>query len=136
MTNVINHEIGLCRFCSKMLTHAPLQDMVFHGIDVYFCHPCKVEYLIKWINYKIDGYYISYSIYHYINDRLFRFTVSSASTAQLWRFDEPGEVGVRANKKAVFIKGFGFKNALEFTPIPEITPSNIDSKLKTYLLFL
>lgn len=114
-----------CKFCSQPTQHAPLEDMSKHGINIFFCHHCQTEY-----TFWQSGDSSSQSIYAMINNRMYRWTITSESgKAYLWHIGKPGIPGVFKNEETTMIKVF--KN-----DVPEITPQNFAEKLKTYLVFL
>ncbi len=111
-----------CIYCKKEVPPAPLPEMESLGATVFFCHACKTEYVF-WS----DGELASHSLYTKINDRTYRWTVG-AGVCQLWYIGDPGEPGVRVNKNMQSIKAFNFKNS------PNITPNNIQQKIRTILV--
>lgn len=112
-----------CTFCGAGATYSPLDELDKHGVDVYFCHPCRAEYLYFW-----DGQCASTSLYTEINKKMYRWTISSSS-AVLWYIKNPGTPGTRKNDGIEFIKAFK-------EDVPVITPQNVNEKLRTWLIFL
>jgi hypothetical protein len=102
--------------------------MEIHGVGVYFCYPCKAEYCQFWQS----TVFANISLYTEINQEMYRWSVSSTGDAQLWYVGEPGEPGIRANKKLESIKYF----RTETVNVPTITPLNINEKIRTWLLLL
>jgi hypothetical protein len=117
-----------CGFCQQDATYCPLEEMERHSVHVFFCYPCKAEYLL--FN---DGRKASHSLYTEINGHTYRWTHSSANTAQLWLVEEPGIPGQRKNGKLKIILAL---NEYKGHTIPLVTPDNIMEKVKTWLLFL
>lgn len=117
-----------CQFCTKEISDAPVNEMAKHGVGVYFCHPCQAEYL-----YFRSGTCASVSLYTTINERCYRWTVTSVDTAQLWYVKEPGIPGVRKNEGMEPVKGFSKSDG---DTIPELTPSNVNGKIRVWLPFL
>jgi hypothetical protein len=117
-----------CQFCLKSATRSPLEEMARHGVDVYFCHTCKAEYL-----YWGDKELASWSLYTIHHDKMYRWTVAMegfmSEGAQLWYVKEPGIPGVKPNSKLELIKTF-------MEDAPDITPENFPIKLPTYLVFI
>lgn len=118
------HHLKPCRFCINGASYAPLNEMEKHDIKVYFCHDCKAEYL-----YFPDGLAASVSLYTEINQRMYRWTVSSQHVAQLTYIKDPGIPGTRKNENLEFIKSFK-------KDYPHITPQNINEKIRVWLVFL
>lgn len=119
---------AICTFCGKAAPYAPLELMESNGVQVFFCKTCMAEYLY-WPNQKLP---FSTSLYVKINDRMYRWSVFSSSgvkKAQLWHIKKPGEPGTRVNRDLELIKYFT-------NSIPDITPSNIDQKIRVWLTFL
>lgn len=115
-----------CKFCNNGAYFSPLQELERHEVGIYFCHLCQAEYL-----YFNDGSPASCSLYTVINDRMYRWSRSTADTAQLWWIQVPGEPGVRKNEGLVHLIGFDKNDT-----IPCITPTNINEKIRTWLVFL
>ena len=98
-------------------------DSHYHTFDVHYCYDCRSEY-VHW------GQVDSLHLYTIVNNRMYRWSVeSSGRLARLWLVGEPGEPGVRPNRKLELVKNF--KNIY-----PKITPQNINEKLRFILLFL
>jgi len=107
-----------------MAGYHPLEAMERHNVSVYFCHPCQAEYL-----FFRDGSRASVSLYTTIKDKMYRWTVTSVGSAQLWHVKEPGVPGVKVNEGMFTVKSFSGN-------IPQLTPDNINEKVRTWLLFL
>lgn len=124
MTEKIFHKSMPCKHCEQMAVHAPLPKLELLGIHVYFCDPCKAEYV-----YHEDYTMWSESIYVTVNSKMFRWTRSALGSGQIWFIGVPGIPGVIENKEVSLIKHFD-------EDIPIINPSNIYKKLHTLLTFL
>jgi len=118
-----------CKFCQKETAPVPLiikggnGDNKYHTFDVHYCYDCAAEY-VDWAGV------VSIHLYVTINNRMYRWSVEDkGSLARLWYVGEPGEPGVRANRKMFLIKSFK-------EDFPQITPENIERKLRFILLFL
>lgn len=125
----------VCRFCLQEVPYKPLKEMDENDIDVHFCYTCNAEYLYWKLFGENENEWVSWSLYVTIGDKMYRWTYSSAETAQLWYVKEPGEPGTRANHKLDLLYYCGFKNALESTPIPDINPQNAVEKIKLLIMF-
>lgn len=117
-----------CKFCQKDAVYVPLVikggrgDSKYHTFDVRYCYECAAEY-VDW------GGITSIHLYTTINSRMYRWSIEDGGTlARLWYIGEPGEPGVRANRKLKLVKSF--------KETPQITPENIERKLRFMLLFL
>lgn len=117
-----------CQFCSNMAGYAPLDEMEKHNVGVYYCHTCKAEYL-----FFRDARMASVSLYTAIKDKMYRWTVTSVGSAQLWYVSVPGIPGVKKNEGLVPIKSWDTSRG---DTLPQLTPDNINEKLRTWLLFL
>jgi hypothetical protein len=93
------------------------------GVGITFCHTCLAEYMF----YR-DGHLSHYSLYTTIGDRMYRWT-QIKMYGYLRYVAEPGVPGVSPNKGMQMIKSFT-------VDVPDITPTNINEKLRTYLVFL
>lgn len=115
-----------CKFCQKETVYVPLVikggngDNKYHTFEVHYCYDCKAEY-VKWSGSD------TIHLYATINTRMYRWSINGGD-AYLWYVGEPGEPGVRPNRKLKLVKSFR-----EFPPI---TPQNIERKLRFMLLFL
>lgn len=116
-----------CKYCGRGAGYAPLQELVSYGVDVYFCKPCSAEYVF-WARASKDEGYTSCSLYTEINSKVFRLTFQSDGTANLWYVKTPGVPGTRANRDLEMIKSF--------SQHPDAIPSNINEKIKTWLVFI
>jgi hypothetical protein len=114
-----------CKFCGKAASYCPLDEMEQYGVKVYFCHPCKAEYLF-WPN----GVRSSISLYTIINHKTYRWTILKENTAQLWYVKDPGIPATRLNHNLDLIKFFNGSD------MPELTPQNINDKIRTWLIFI
>lgn len=118
-----------CKFCQKETVYVPLVikggngDSNYHTFDVHYCYDCHAEY-VHW------GILDSIHLYATINNRLYRWSVELDGTlGRLWVIGEPGEVGVRPNRKVDLVKNFG-------RVYPDVTPQNIVEKIRFMLTFL
>jgi hypothetical protein len=118
-----------CKFCQKETVYVPLVikggngDKSYHKFDVHYCYDCEAEY-VHW------GQINSVHLYTTVNNRMYRWSVELDGTmARLWYVGEPGEPGVRPNKKLKLVKNFK-------SIYPKITPQNVNEKLRFILLFL
>jgi hypothetical protein len=114
----------ICRFCQQIAPYTPLEDMELHGIKVYYCFSCQAEYI-----YWRDGTIANTSLYTSINDKMYRWSVYPNDGMRLWYFRVPGIPGARANKggKVLFHIENNYAN---------ITPQNVEAKIRNILLFL
>ncbi len=116
----------LCVFCQKQTAYVPLT--VMHGLSghkysVYYCYDCSYEYA------PIGGMR-HHHLYKMINNRMYRWSwEDKTEKARLWYVGKPGEPGVRPNEDMKLIKTFE-------KYFPQVTPENIEKKLKFMLLFL
>lgn len=121
-----------CKFCAKETVYVPLiikggnGDKSFHKFDVHYCYNCAAEY-VKF------GDANSIHIYTTINNKMYRWSVNDIEShpqlGTIWYIGEPGEPGVRTNRKLKLLKSFHGN-------FPQITPENIERKLRFMLLFL
>jgi hypothetical protein len=123
-------SIEKCNFCHQIPSAAPLPEMKAHGIDIYFCFTCQTEYSY----WSKSGNLNSYSMYHTIDEKMYRWTVLPSGNCQLWHVQAPGIPGSRVNKNLKLIIKFNKKDSE--LPISNITPSNIDEKIRLYLVML
>ena len=124
-----------CLYCKKSASYTPLSAMEKHGVKIYFCRRCQAEYL-----YYEGGDRASVSIYTILYDKTYRWTVtrgatSNQPTARLWYVESPGIPGQQPNEGLKLLAKFGHLNP-QSPIVPEITPSNIRRKIKTYLMML
>jgi len=116
-----------CRFCQQFPPSAPLEEMESYGVNVFFCPPCKAEYLY----WRTSHNYSSVSLYTEIQGKTYRWTCMSQGISTLWWVKNPGIPGTRRN--------IDMQSILYISPeegIPDITPANINDKVKIWLLFL
>lgn len=123
------HLPKACKFCSNMAAYSPLHELdssINKRIAIYFCVDCKAEYLYWRHN---DSLY-TWSLYTNINDKVYRWSViQDDDLASLWLVKVPGVPGIQVNKGVSHIKSFD-------APLPDITPTNINEKIRTWLVFL
>jgi hypothetical protein len=102
--------------------------MDYHEADVYFCHRCQAEY----VYFRRSSSLANTSLYTTIGGRMYRWSIAR-SIGQVWYIKTPGEPGVRRNEGMELVKSF-CPEAGE--SIPQLTPANINEKLRTWLVFL
>lgn len=115
-----------CKFCQKDTVYVPLQVSPKHKFEVHYCYGCQAEF----VDHKID-YGKVIHLYTTINTRMYRWSLmedEDGYNGHLWYIGEPGEPGIRPNRKVKIIKTFSCP--------PEITPENIERKIRIMLLFL
>lgn len=117
-----------CEYCGGSAGYSPIDEMNRHEADVYFCQRCKAEY----IYFRRTEFLANTSLYVEINGKTYRWS-HNRGIGQLWFIEKPGEPGVRRND--------GIKLVRTFSPgvgesVPQITPSNIEEKVRTILVFL
>jgi len=126
-----NHHLPMpCKFCPNMAAHSPLHELsaeaFMQRFSIYFCSNCHAEYI-----YKKRGPLYSWSLYTTINEKVYRWSLlADHSSATLWLVKVPGVPGIRVNKGMKLIKAF------DGDLIPDITPININDKVRTWLVFL
>ena len=114
----------ICYYCQQKTVKKPLSIENEHTINVEFCENCKAEYI-----YWADGVLTTH-LYTYINDKMYRWSVDSDGViGRLWHYEEPGIPAVRPNRKGKLVKVFHEDK-------PDITPQNINDKIKLILLFM
>lgn len=118
----------ICKFCNQNTEHRPLKE-VASMFDIYFCYSCNAEFL--YIDKDDEDKEIwGYSIYTYINNELYRWTVSGLGHGHIWFIGTPGVPGEVPNLNTELIK------TIKQDPLPDVTPTNINFKIKTWLTFL
>lgn len=126
----------ICRFCSGPVPYTPLAEMEELDVKVYFCSTCIAEYCYFWDDvhgsWQRNGQPSSVSLYTTINTKVYRWTISSTGDANLWYIKNPGIPGTRKNIDLECLKSFMTKDG----SVPEITPQNINDKIRTWLVFL
>jgi hypothetical protein len=117
-----------CKFCPKETVYVPLiikggnGDNKYHTFDVHYCYDCAAEY-VDWSGST------AVHLYTTINNRMYRWSMeANGAAAHLWYVGEPGIPGKNPNRKMFLIKSF--------KDFPQITPENIERKLRFILLFL
>lgn len=97
-----------------------------HRIEVYFCNACQAEF----VDHKYDyGFVIN--LYTLVNEKMYKWSLLQdvdGYAGTLWYIGEPGEPGVRPNRKVKMLKH------LDFDPL--ITPENVQRKIEMMLVFL
>lgn len=115
-----------CQFCRFDAFYSPIKEMEAVNVNVYWCKNCHAEYL----QFKDAETISSVSLYTVINTKLYRWTISG-DRAFLWHVREQGIPGIQANrgcKLLLFLKPGHTK--------PEMTPDNVNLKIRVYLPFL
>lgn len=113
-----------CKFCNFPPVYAPIDEMEKFDVKIYFCYPCQAEY-IYFNSYRLA----SISLYTDVNNKKYRWTMPVAGYKQLWLIKDPGVPGTRKNNNLELIRSFK-------DDMYEITPINIQEKIKIWLLML
>lgn len=123
--------VKVCHFCQQPTQYAPIppgQSYALNKIKVlriHFCFQCNAEYVF-WTD---NGALASVHLYVTVNDKMYRWSTSpSEKLGRLWYVEKPGIPGKQVNEGVVLLKNFQ-----EFS---EITPSNIEEKIRFILPFL
>jgi hypothetical protein len=121
-----------CHFCLQPTRYVPLSvgdDYSLNKIrilKVHFCHRCRAEYTF-WGD--STGELSAVHLYTTINDKMYRWSTSpNDKSGRLWYVEHPGIVGNKPNKGLVLLKNF--------EDHPDITPANIEEKVRFILPFL
>jgi hypothetical protein len=122
-----HHQPKPCSHCGGFAGYAPIPEMDYHEADVYFCHRCQAEY----IYFRGTGNLASVSLYTTINGKMYRWS-TNRTIGQLWRIKIPGIPGEKKNEGVEMIRSF---NPDVGEAIPNITPENIEEKIRTILVF-
>jgi hypothetical protein len=126
-----------CHYCSGEAGYYPLDIMEEHNIKIYFCNDCNVEYLKSWSNSFKKWFTqkpFAISMYTKINGKMYRWSITTGvSVGVLWMVGNPGIPGLTPNSKLEVVKTF---NESRGDVVPNITPKNIEEKVRTYLVFL
>lgn len=123
----------VCKFCLKDMVYVPIPikyksrslgatSLNPRQITVYYCYDCKYEYVVLGDN-------INHHLYTEINNRTYRWSLEYGM-AQIWYVGEPGIPGKQPNRQMKRLQSF--KDGY----YPNITPQNIEQKLRFMLLFL
>ena len=121
----------LCKFCQKVASYEPLESMERFRIKVFYCHPCKAEYLYTANKQEVPGMVpSSVSLYATVNKKMYRWTVRADQCGQLWWVKQPGIPGKKINED---MQPILYLPELETV---ELTPNNIVTKLESWLPFL
>lgn len=108
-----------CKFCRDEMVYCPI-DVQSHMFEVHYCYNCSYEVVVGW----------GESLYKIVNERMYRWSlVAETEVARLWHVGEPGIPGERPNRKMKLVKTFNSHH-------PNVTPDNIEQKIKFMLLFL
>lgn len=116
-----------CKFCQKEMKYVPL--VLSHSgisaitIPAHFCETCSYEYAPL-------GGMKNHHLYRMINERMYRWSYEeTTNVARVWYVGTPGTPGVSPNKDLQLLKSFE-------EHFPEVTPENVEEKLKLVLVFL
>jgi len=116
-----------CQYCQKeVINSLYIDDLAEVNINIYFCNNCNVEYLY----FDKSDTFISKSIYTSINNIVYRWVDPSFGSCQLIkvcsntipdlkRYNLTNHIIIKCNKGEI-----------------EISPSNINKKVKNILLLL
>lgn len=115
--------IVYCSFCGKVTPEVKCDGLNKHGLDVYYCNECSTEYLY-WSDGKFAGIYL----YVNIGERSYRWSTNSDKTKGYLRRCQPSP-HAETPYPVKLLASFD-------APLPEITPDNIEQKVKTMLVFL
>ena len=128
--------IQICKYCQKDAIYVPLTSKALTAkgagvssnsrtLIIHFCEDCLAEY-VYWSK---DGELASLHLYTTINDKMYRWTTyPTRAVAFLSYVEDPGIPGLRPNQKVQTLQ--------KFTDFPDITPSNINEKVRAWLPFL
>lgn len=118
--------ITQCKFCQKDMAYVPLtvsrsgRSATFHA---HYCHNCNYEF-VPLGNMK------NHHLYRMVGGRMYRWTYEeTTNVARIWYIGQPGVPGVSPNKDLKLLKTFE-------EHFPEVTPQNVEDKLKLVLVFL
>lgn len=127
----------ICDFCHRETKYVPLVIKATvpnfganvaarqRSIRVHFCYGCQAEYVF-WLGPNGEP---TVHLYVSINDAVYRWSVDSDGIfGRLWHIKEPGVPGVKQNTKSDLLKTFKGN-------LPDITPQNIDEKIRFILLW-
>jgi hypothetical protein len=115
----------VCKFCQKDTVYVPLQVKKW-TFEVHYCYDCAAEF----VDHKID-YGKTVHLYTTVNDRMYRWSILEdidGYVGHLWYIAEPGEPGIKPNRKLKLLK--------TFHEPPEIVPENVARKISIMLVFL
>jgi hypothetical protein len=108
------------------MAHVPL--VISHNgmsalqLNAYYCYNCNYEYA------PIGGMK-NHHLYRIINDKMYRWSFEeTTNVARVWYVGEPGIPGETPNKKLELLKSFEER-------FPEVTPQNVEEKLRLVLVF-
>jgi hypothetical protein len=122
-------ELRICKFCQQPASYESLPQMESFGIKVFFCHPCRAEYLYWSQNNIFLETPSSVSLYVTINDKTYRWS-REGHYGRLWYVGKPGVPGKHINGQMIPILSFKEADSLN------LTPQNIESKIRSWLIFL
>lgn len=116
-----------CKFCQKEMAYVPLT-LSHSGISAitvpaYYCHGCNYEYA------PIGGMK-NHHLYRMVGEKMYRWSYEeTTNVARIWYVGKPGVPGVSPNSDLKLLKSFE-------EHFPEVTPQNVEDKLKLVLVFL
>lgn len=121
--------MDICNYCNQENAYVPISISPERNLSIYYCYPCSAEY-VCWVT----GGRESVHLYCKINNNLYRWSPNdynelNIKIGRLWHIKEPGEPGIRANRKMTLLKSFG-------EDVPAINPNNIEEKIKLILLYM
>lgn len=116
------HMPKKCKYCSGFAEYKPLEQFEHHSVNVYFCQPCLTEYL-----YFADGELFSIWLYTFINEKMYRWSPKFKKVSFI---KEPGIPGEKMNHGVVDLI-----SSMEIDS-NSINPSNINEKIKNWLMFI
>lgn len=117
----------ICRFCQQPVPYSPIDQASKMGLDIYWCQTCQAEYLY----FRDSTFASSCSLYTQIKDKTYRWTTTATDRSILWYVKTPGTPKITINKDCELLYSMGPEDNQ-----PNITPNNIQHKVKTYLIFL
>jgi hypothetical protein len=114
------HENHICKFCAKNLTYV---GFISKNDKYYSCFDCNVQYQYA------DGFRECTKLYTKINDRVYVASIDFSGLT-VYYFDTD-QVTVSDMETRVKHHFKSFKPEV----MPDITPENVNRKLKTILVF-
>ncbi len=120
-----------CRFCQKEARYVPISRRT-RTLFIYFCDDCQAEYV--FFEPGENAPLFSYNLYTVINDQTYRWSVYPGGSGDdkplgtLSSIGEPGIPGERYNRRV--------RRVTSFEDFPEMTPQNVEQKIRIILTFL
>ena len=130
-------NVKICDFCNKETKYVPLtvgyksRSLGFttggpkpRTIKVHFCSGCQAEYVFWGDNPSVN-------LYTTVNGNLYRWSKDTllGNAGRLWHVKDPGIPGIKQNSNLHMLKSFD-------VDIPDITPHNVNEKVRFMLLWL